>query len=165
METTTSQKVKLVNAALYRVATFGIYRTDCRKIEIETGPPLILQHVAPGGRTTQSFTLDDRNAWLVVLPLTKAITPDSALVADDSGVQVARYGHYDLQYRRDFEAQLRGGLQPLFSVGLEGQWMTPENTFSIEGDELVCRLCEAGIREESSLQHLADHVTAGWVKL
>lgn len=161
-----AQKITLANAALYRQSTFGIFRTDCRMIEVETGPPVIWRHKAPGARKVQSFTLEDRNAWMVVLLLTKAITPDSALVTDPSGVQVARYGHYDPQYRRDFEAQMRAArVQPLFSVGLEDEWMTPETAFYRHNGELVCKLCKVDIREDVTLQHIADHVTAGWVKL
>lgn len=111
------QIVTFHDVTIYRARKFGVWRTDCRTLEmITTGDIVQFQYIQKGKRTKVDLLIDEPH-WMVVVKTPDAIDPDSSTV-EENGIEVSRYQAYDPKRILDFKTKLmKAGVRPVFVVG------------------------------------------------
>lgn len=114
------------HCTMYRTGemSFGVHRTDCRKVIVTTGQKyaqykdaIRVEYIAKGTRKARYFLMTYK-PWIRIIATGDAIEPDVPMVDQGNGSSVSRYTSCDPRWETDFEDKLEAsGVRLLCSIG------------------------------------------------
>ena len=119
------EKLNFTDVAIYRIGMFGVHRTDCKTLALQTGQKYAqynnavkYQFQEKGKRKAAACVLADRSPWMRVVKLAKAPQPANPMEAIGGGATRSKYTSYDMRYITEFEDLLAAsGAEVVWGIG------------------------------------------------